>query len=77
MATPLYDADRVRSILQVGGQTICDGDVVVADNDGVVVIRESELDCLAARAMAICAWEQRTNELVEAGKTWQEAKNTR
>ncbi len=65
--------ESVGQPVQVGGQTICDGDVVVADNDGVVVIRDSELDRLAARAVAICAWEQRTKELVEAGKTWQEA----
>ena len=57
----------------VGGQTIYEGDVIAADNDGVVVIRESELDRLVIRASAISKREEQGNRLVAEGKTWAEA----
>ncbi len=57
----------------VGGQTIYEGDVIAADNDGVVVIRESELDRLVIRASAISEREEQGNRLVAEGKTWAEA----
>ena len=65
--------DSVGQPVQVGGQTIYDGDVIVGDNDGVVVIRDSELDRLITRAASIGAWEQRMNELMAAGKSLKEA----
>ena len=58
--------------VHVGGQTIHEGDVIAADNDGVVVIRDSELDRVVARASAHCEWEERGNQLVAEGKNWKE-----
>ena len=58
--------------VHVGGQTIHEGDVIAADNDGVVVIRDSELDCVIARASAIYEREERGNQLVAEGKSWKE-----
>ena len=58
--------------VHVGGQTIHEGDVIAADNDGVVVIRDSELDRVIARASAIHEREERGNQLVAEGKSWKE-----
>ena len=62
--------------VHVGGQTIHEGDVIAADNDGVVVIRDSELDRVVARASATYEWEERGNQLVAEGKSWKEVEET-
>ena len=54
----------------IGGQTIHEGDIIAADNDGVVVIRYSELDRIATRASAIFEWEEQGNRMVSDGKSW-------
>ena len=56
----------------VGGQTIHEGDVIAADNDGVVVIRGGELDRLVTRALALHELDERGNQLVAEGKSWTE-----
>ena len=54
----------------IGGQTIQDGDVIAADNDGLVVIQASELDRIVTRASAIFEWEEQGNRMVAEGKSW-------
>ena len=56
----------------VGGQTIHDGDVIAADNDGVVVIRGDELDRVVTRASTINEREERGKQLVAEGRSWKE-----
>ncbi len=51
----------------VGGRTIHQGDVIVGDNDGVVVIRPDELNDVTARAQAVREWEDRFHGLLAAG----------
>ena len=57
----------------VGGRTIHEGDVIVADNDGVIVIRPAELDDVAARALAIKEWEGRVLAMLADGGTHEDA----
>ena len=57
----------------VGGRTIHAGDVIVADNDGVVIVRPEELDEVVARALAIKGWEHRMLSLMADGKSTKEA----
>ena len=54
----------------IGGQTIHEGDVIAADNDGLVVIGASELDRIVTRASAIFDWEEQGNQMVAEGKSW-------
>lgn len=51
----------------VGGRTIHQGDVIVGDNDGVIVIRPDELNDVTARAQAVRDWEHRFLSLLAAG----------
>ena len=54
----------------VGGQTVRTGDAVVADNDGVIVIRGEEAELVVEKASAIWEWEQRAHQaLAEGGGT--------
>ena len=61
--------------VQVAGRTIHAGDVICADNDGVVVVRPDELEDLAAKALAIVAWEHAHNSLMAQGTGHEEAKD--
>lgn len=56
-----------------GGQSIQAGDVVVADNDGVIVMPSAEVADVVSRAAAVDAWERAHNELLAQGKTHAEA----
>jgi 4-hydroxy-4-methyl-2-oxoglutarate aldolase len=58
--------------VQIGGETIRTGDVIVADNDGVIVVEPEELENVVARALAIKEWERRAHELLAQGKSHQE-----
>jgi len=57
----------------VGGQKIKAGDVVVADNDGVIIIRPEEVVDVVTRATTLDAWERAHNKLLAQGKTHAEA----
>lgn len=57
----------------VGGRTIHSGEVIVADNDGVIVVRPDELGDVAARAQAIQEWEHRVHSLVAEDRSHKEA----
>lgn len=59
----------------VGGQTIHEGDVIAADNDGVVVIRGNELYRVVTRASAINEREERGKQLVAEGRSWKEVED--
>ena len=54
----------------IGGQTIHEGDVIAADNDGVVIIGETDLDRIVTRASAIFDWEEQGNRMVAEGQSW-------
>ena len=66
-------AVAVEEPVLVGGRTIHAGDVIVADNDGVVILRPEELDEVVARALAIKEWEHRMHSLMTEGKSAKEA----
>ena len=57
---------RVASIgkaVRIGGRVIKQADVIVADNDGVMVIPPDELEDVVTRAEAIKEWEHRVHQL--------------
>lgn len=56
--------------VHIGGQTIHDGDIIAADNDGVVVIGETDVDRIVTRASAIFEWEEQGNRMVTEGQSW-------
>ena len=56
----------------IGGRTIHQGDVIVADNDGVIVIRPEELDEVVKRAQAIKEWEEKVHNASSEGKSREE-----
>ena len=58
--------------VQVGGRTIHPGDIIAADNDGVIVIRPDELEAVIAKAEAIKEWEQRAHQASSDGADYQE-----
>ena len=51
----------------VGGRTIYPGDVIMGDNDGVIIIRPTELEDVIRRAQSIKIWEARIHELLGNG----------
>ena len=57
----------------VGGTTIHSGDLIVADHDGVAVIRPHELDDVLRRAEAIQQWESQIHAAMAKGASSQEA----
>ena len=58
--------------VRVGGRTIHPGDIVAADNDGVVVIRPDESEAVIAKAEAIKEWEQRAHRASSDGADYRE-----
>ena len=58
----------------IGGRTIHAGDVIMGDNDGVVVLRPSELAEVVARARAIDKWEQQLHRALAEEKSVEEAR---
>ena len=54
----------------IGGLTIHEGDIIAADNDGVVVMGDGDLDRIVTRATAIFEWEEQGNRMVAAGQSW-------
>jgi 4-hydroxy-4-methyl-2-oxoglutarate aldolase len=55
--------------IQMGGQTVRSGDVIVADLDGVVVIPLDELDAITARCHEILKLETDLDAKVREGLT--------
>ncbi|MBV7482967.1 RraA family protein [Bordetella sp. BOR01] len=61
----------------VGGQVIRPGDLVCADDDGVVVVAQERFGTLAERLAARLAFEQRADASVQAGVSYAEATSRR
>ena len=59
---------RVGVPVQVGGQRVADGDLIVADRDGVVVVPFEEIDAVAARLPAIRALEASLDAEIDGGR---------
>ena len=60
---------EVGGTVVAGGQKIRAGDVVVADNNGVLIIPPEKAMDIVTRAAAIDAWEVAHNKLLSQGKT--------
>ena len=58
--------------IAVGGRLIHQGDIILADNDGVIVIRPAEVQAVIEKAEAIVAWEHLTHKALAEGKSPQE-----
>ena len=50
--------------VNVGGQTIHQDDLLIADADGAIVIRPNELNDVIAKAETIAAWEKKFHKLL-------------
>jgi len=57
----------------IGGRTIRKGDVILADNDGVIVVGAEDLEAVVEKSLAIKQWEIGVHSQVAAGKTASEA----
>lgn len=64
---------RVGVPIQIGGQRVADGDMIVADRDGVVVVPFEEIDAVLARLPAIRAMEERLDAEVIQGRRTSDA----
>jgi 4-hydroxy-4-methyl-2-oxoglutarate aldolase len=58
---------RIGLPMQIGGQTVETGDMIVADLDGVVVVPFAEIDAVATRAARILAIEKDGEKAVADG----------
>ena len=58
--------------LDIGGRTIHEGDAIMGDNDGVILIRPDELDEVVARAEAIKEWEAKVHGAIARGSSHKE-----
>jgi 4-hydroxy-4-methyl-2-oxoglutarate aldolase len=70
--SPGYICGKVEAVsmgdpIRVGGVTIKPGDIIVADNDGVMVIDAAHLDEVIDKAMAIKQWEHCVHKLIADG----------
>jgi len=53
--------------IQIGGQTVHSGDMIVADRDGVVVVPFARLDQVISRLRTITKLETELDEQVQSG----------
>ena len=56
--------------VNVGGRLISAGDVIVADNDGVMVISPGDAEAVAERALAIREWEGPRHRMIADGLSY-------
>lgn len=59
---------NVNTTIVCAGQTVAPGDVVVADDDGVVVVRSAEAEAVVEKARARVANEEEKRKRFEAGE---------
>ncbi len=59
--------------VSVGGQVVCPGDLICADDDGVVVIAQRHFDTLAQRLQSRLAFEREADTLVRQGVPYAQA----
>lgn len=57
----------------IGGRTIRQGDVIIGDHDGVIVVRPEELDKVLAKANAIKKWEDQLHAYFADGTPYKVA----
>ena len=58
---------RVGVPVQIGGQTVTCGDMVIADPDGIVIVPFAEIDTVIARIVAIRAAEEALDARIREG----------
>ena len=58
--------------LEIGGRTIHEGDAIMGDNDGLILIHPDELGDVVTRAEAIKDWEARVHGAVAKGSSHEE-----
>jgi RraA family protein len=67
LAGPFKDGPgRVNVPVAIGGQVVAPGDIVVADNDGIVTFAASKIDAIAAAAHARLAAEDVIRQEIDA-----------
>lgn len=59
---------RIGLPLQIGGQTVNSGDMIVADRDGVVVVPFDQIDAVIDRLTHVCALEKKLDGEVANGR---------
>ena len=59
--------------VEIGGRRICQGDLIVADNDGVMVLEPEQAVAVADKAAAILDWEHRMHALMADGMSTADA----
>ena len=57
----------------VGGKNVCNGDIIVGDDDGVIVIKPENLSDVITKAKAIHEWEQIVHKEFSEGNDWKNA----
>jgi len=76
--SPGYICGKVEAIshgepIVVGGVEINPGDVIFADNDGVMIIAAAHLDAVIERAGEIGQWERDVHEMLASGSSFEAA----
>jgi 4-hydroxy-4-methyl-2-oxoglutarate aldolase len=66
--TTKVGAGRLREPLPVGDVTVRDGDLVLGDENGVVVVPAAEAPAILEKARARDAWEERVKADLAAGR---------
>jgi 4-hydroxy-4-methyl-2-oxoglutarate aldolase len=78
--SPGYAVGKVEAVsrdepVRIGGVTVHPGDIIVADNDGVVIVSPDRLEDVINRAQAIREWENKVHQLMQEGLSIEEAIN--
>ncbi len=68
----IRDCGEINCDISCGGVVVHPGDLILADTNGVLVLREFEIDYLIEQALADQSDEQAEKEAVLAGKTLQQ-----
>lgn len=59
---------EVNMPIACGGQVVCPGDLVIADQDGVTVVRQDDIECVYNKAINTLAKETTMRELIDGGQ---------
>ncbi|MCK9512185.1 MAG: RraA family protein [Pigmentiphaga sp.] len=71
------ETDAINVPVTVGGRQVCPGDIIIADDTGVVVVPAAKADEVIAIAKEIEAAETAIIELLQQGRTLREAREIR
>jgi len=61
---------EINTPVVIGGRTVCPGDIIVGDRDGIVVIKPEEAEELLAKAKEIVDKEKKITETIEKEGTY-------